>query len=174
MKITKQFLCFGIVLATLTDCLAKHIPNSSLDSFSIHGYKYYAECVYQQMRDSLYTIKCLRKGNSLIIITENKCLFDNDILSFQNVNGLANRYKEFNCEYDTVDLPYYFLYSNDTDSILYIKDPVSGLFSLNALCIQDALLSFCDIAVGMEQSDFLQKIIPDIDSLAQEKYPLFT
>lgn len=169
MKKLIFFLCFGIVIISLVSCKVKHNSSGILDSFSIEGHKYYAECVYQLQEDSLYEIKCFKKGDTLIVVTDNQCIFDNNILSYSNVNNLENRYKEYECSYDTSTLPYFFICTNFKDSILYIGDPVSGLFELESLCIKDTLLSVCDVSVGMGKKDFLQKIIPDGNTLAQEK-----
>lgn len=165
----KRFLYLGIVCGFLLSCSVKQNFSKTTDSFSIENHNYYAECMFQEMDDSLSVVKCLKKNDTLIIITENQCVFRNTILSFFNVNDLLNKYKNYNCSYDTSTLPYYFICTNSKDSILYLKNPSTELFELEALCIKDTFFSLCDISVGMAQKDFLQLVIPNKTLQIQEK-----
>ena len=165
----KCFFCLGIVCGFLLGCSVNQNYSKDDNKFSIQNHNYYAECIYQQMYDSLAMIKCFKKGDSLIIITENHCVFRNEILSFSNVNDLLIKYKNYNCSYDTSSLPYYFIGTNSTDSVLYLKNPSTGSFELEALCIKDSLFSLCDISVGMSQKNFLRLVLPNETLQIQEK-----
>lgn len=165
----KYFLYWGIVCGFLLGCSVKQNFSKPTDMFSIENHNYYAECIYQQMYDSLSMVKCLKKGDTLIIITENQCVFRNDILYVSNVNDLLVNYKNYNCSYDTSTLPYYFLCTNSMDSVLYLKNKSTGSFELEALCIKDTIFSLCGISVGMSQKDFLRLFIPDNILQMQEK-----
>ena len=165
----KQFLYFGIVFISLVSCTQNHNPAESLDSFLIDGHKYYAEYAYQLVEDSLFKTKCLKKGDTLIVITENQCIFDNNIWSFPNVNNLLHQYNEYDCSYDTSILPYYFMCTNARDTVLYIGHPVSGIFELDVLHIKDTVLSICNISVGMTMNEFLCNIIQDGSMLVEQK-----